>query len=67
MEFVRNGNIGTNRYHQRKMLEEVLRLQVDESYNKRTFHLSPEDFKLASDILLNEQEREDIHYSDFVK
>ena len=67
MGFVRNGNIGTNRYHQRKMLEEVLRLQVDESYNKRTFHLSPEDFKLASDILLNEQEREDIHYSDFVK
>lgn len=67
MEFVRNNNIGTNRYHQRKMLEELLRLQVDKSCNKRTFHLSPEDFKLASDILLNEQEREDIHYSDFVK
>lgn len=67
MEFVRNNNIGTNRYHQRKMLEELLRLQVDKSYNKRTFHLSPEDFKLASDILLNEQEREEIHFSDFVK
>ena len=67
MEFVRNNNIGTNRYHQRKMLEEILRLQVDKSSNKRTFHLSPEDFKLASDILLNEQEREEIPYSDFVK
>lgn len=67
MELVHANNIGTNRYHQGKMLEEVLRLQVDKSCNKRTYLLSPEDFKLASDILLNEQERKDIHYTDFVK
>lgn len=67
MEIVRRNNIGTNRYHQRKMLEEILRLQTDKSCNKRTFRLSPEDFKLASDILLDEQERNNIHYTDFVK
>lgn len=49
------------------MMEEILRLQVDKSCNKRTYLLSPEDFESASDILLNGQERENIHYTDFVK
>mgnify|MGYP005914189935 FL=1 len=67
MDIVHENNIGTNRYHQRKMMEEILRLQVDKSCNKRTYLLSPEDFESASDILLNRQERENIHYTDFVK
>lgn len=67
MDIVHENNIGTNRYHQRKMMEEILRLQVDKSCNKRTYLLSPEDFESASDILLNGQERENIHYTDFVK
>ena len=67
MDIVHENNIGTNRYHQRKMMEEILRLQVDKSCNKRTYLLSPEDFESASDILLNGLERENIHYTDFVK
>ena len=67
MDIVHENNIGTNRYHQRKMMEEILRLQVDKSCNKRTYLLSPEDFESTSDILLNGLERENIHYTDFVK
>ena len=67
MDIVHENNIGTNRYHQRKMMEEILRLQVDKICNKRTYLLSPEDFESASDILLNGLERENIHYTDFVK
>lgn len=67
MDIVHENNIGTNRYHQHKMMEEILRLQVDKSCNKRTYLLSPEDFESASDILLNGLERENIHYTDFVK
>lgn len=67
MDIVHENNIGTNRYHQRKMMEEILRLQVDKNCNKRTYLLSPEDFESASDILLNRLERENIHYTDFVK
>lgn len=67
MDIVHEYNIGTNRYHQRKMMKEILRLQVDKSCNKRTYLLSPEDFESASDILLNGLERENIHYTDFVK
>ncbi|MCD8136758.1 MAG: ABC transporter substrate-binding protein [Parabacteroides gordonii] len=67
MDIVHENNIGTNRYHQHKMMEEILRLQVDKSCNERTYLLSPEDFESASDILLNGLERENIHYTDFVK
>lgn len=67
MDIVHENNIGTNRYHQHKMMEEILQLQVDKSCNKRTYLLSPEDFESASDILLNGLERENIHYTDFVK
>lgn len=67
MQIIRENNIGTNRYHQRKMLEEVLRLQTNKSSDKRTFRLSPEGFKKATDILLDEQEKKKILYTDFVK
>lgn len=66
MDIVRENNIGTNRYHQRMMLEEILRLQLDKN-NERTFHLSREAFDHACSILLNDKEKESLHYTDFVK
>lgn len=67
MELVRENNIGTNRYHQGKMLKEILRLQIDKKSDTRTFHLSREAFDSAVNILLNDPERENLHYTDFVK
>lgn len=67
MEQVRLNNIGTNRYHQQKMLEEVLRLQMDRQTGKRTYHLGKEGFEGAVRNLLHESEIRAIHYKDFVK
>ncbi|MCD7849411.1 MAG: ABC transporter substrate-binding protein [Parabacteroides sp.] len=67
MELVRENNIGTNRYHQDKMLREILRLQVDKSCNQRTYRLSREAFEYASGILLNDREKRTLSYTDFVK
>lgn len=69
MQEVYKHNIGSNRYHQRKMLEEVLRLQVDRQKEKRTYHLSREGFNCAIDNLLPENAKKDNHirYEDFVK
>ncbi|WP_322934122.1 ABC transporter substrate-binding protein [Bacteroides sp. CG01] len=69
MEQVHRCNVGTNRYHQRKMLEEVLRLQVDRRTGKRTYHLSREGFNCAVNHLLPEdvQKSNHISYEDFVK
>lgn len=68
MEQVHRYNIGTNRYHQRKMLEEILRLQADKN-GERPYRLSKEGFNLALDILLspNAPENERIRYENFVK
>lgn len=68
MEQVNRYNIGTNRYHQRKMLDEILRLQTDKN-GKRPYQLSREGFQLAIDILLPPDERKDHlpHYENFVK
>lgn len=67
MQMVQEYNIGTNRYHQDKMLKEILRLQIDRSCNKRTYHLSPEAFKYASELFLDKKERRNLQYTDFVK
>lgn len=67
MDIVRQNNIGTNRYHQRKMLEEILRLQIDQSKGERTYHLSREGFDCAVRNLLNDTEKEKIPYHEFVK
>ena len=69
MEQVHRCNVGTNRYHQRKMLEEVLRLQVGRRTGKRTYHLSREGFNCAVNHLLPEdvQKSNHISYEDFVK
>lgn len=67
MDVVRRNNIGTNRYHQRKMLEEILRLQINKHEGKRTYHLSKEDFDRAAANLLTETEKQRIRYNEFVK
>ena len=66
MEQIKKHNIGTNRYHQRKMLEEVLRLQINRKNEQRTYHLSREGFELASKIL-TPKGTPAIRYEDFVK
>ena len=68
MEQVHLHNIGTNRYHQRKMLDEVLRLQTNRDSGKRTFRLSQEVFDQATGILLPAHRRTaNIRYENFVK
>ena len=68
MEQVRHYNIGTNRYHQRKMLDEILRLQTDKN-GRRPYRLSREGFDTATDILLPENtgETNTLQYENFVK
>lgn len=69
MEEVHRHNIGTNRYHQRKMLEEILRLQVDKKSGKRTYQMSREGFNCAVKHLISGDIKKDnsIRYEDFVK
>ena len=54
--------------HQRKMLEEILRLQTDKT-GQRPYRLSREGFDLAIDILLppDISKKKSIRYEDFVK
>lgn len=68
MEQVHRYNIGTNRYHQRKMLEEILRLQTDRN-GQRPYRLSREGFELATDILLPADAKKEriLRYENFVK
>lgn len=68
MEQVYRYNIGTNRYHQRKMMEEILRLQTDKN-GQRPYRLSREGFDLATSILLPDKTKKasNIRYENFVK
>ena len=69
MEQVHQHNIGTNRYHQRKMLDEILRLQTNRKSGQRPYRLSREVFDLATSILLPDQIKNtsNIRYENFVK
>lgn len=68
MDLVKRDNIGTNRYHQRKMLEEILRLQCEKGSTTRTYKLSPKGFSDAMQSLFSKKEDiEAIKYNDFVK
>lgn len=69
MEQVSKNNIGTNRYHQQKMLEEVLRLQTERESGQRTYHLSRERFEQAVKILFPSemQKMPHLRYDNFVK
>lgn len=68
MEQVYRYNIGTNRYHQRKMMEEILRLQTDKN-GQRPYRLSREGFDLATSLLLPDKTKKasNIRYENFVK
>lgn len=68
MEQVHRYNIGTNRYHQRKMLAEILRLQTDRS-GQRPYRLSREGFDLATGIFFsaNTKNANSLRYENFVK
>lgn len=68
MEQVYRYNIGTNRYHQRKMMEEILRLQTDKN-GQRPYRLSREGFDLAISLLLPDKTKKasNIRYENFVK
>lgn len=67
MKRVKEDNIGTNRYHQRIMLEEVLRLQCDRS-GERTYKLSRDGFECAIQGLFpKEVDLSGITYENFVK
>lgn len=67
MNRIRKDNIGTNRYHQQLMLEELFRLQVNPDSQKATFLLSRKGFDMATDILLDDSKKGSIQYEDFVK
>lgn len=69
MEQIKKNNIGTNRYHQRKMLEEVLRLQMDEISKKRTYRLSRKEFDHAMKILYptGSPRKPNLSYENFVR
>lgn len=66
MEMVREHNIGTNRYHQRMMLEEILRLQCEKGSSQRTYKLSQDGFIRAMQSLFPDSVKH-ISYPDFVK
>lgn len=67
MNQVHHHNIGTNRYHQRKMLDEILRLQTNRKSGKRTFQLTREGFNQAINILLPDHPSILPQYENFVK
>lgn len=66
MEVVREKHIATNRYHQRKMLDETLRLQYDMKTKKKSYKLSKEGFDMGVRYLIPKN-RMAVPYQDFVK
>lgn len=63
MQYIKRNHVATNSYHQRLMLNEVLRLQKNPTTGKRTFVLSPKDFETAMSFVSSSS----IRYNDFVK
>lgn len=68
MQEVRRDNIGTNRYHQRKMLDEILRLQYARGSTEKTFRLDENGFSKAMQCLFPQgMGKTTLLYQDFVK
>ena len=67
MKRIHKDNIGTNRYHQRKMLEEVLRLQCEKGGTERSYKLGPAGFERAMNSLFPADRKACITYQEFVK
>ena len=55
MEYVREGHVGTNRILQKLMLEEILRLQVDQETGERAFRIRPDMVETIGNMLLENQ------------
>ena len=51
-KYIKANRVATNREHQRLMLREVLRLQLDRESCEREFRLRPDMVKQASDLML---------------
>ena len=64
MQEVRSNHVGSNVYHQRKQLNEILRLQTDRATGKRTFRLSRNNFNKSLDML---KFRGKINYDEMVR
>lgn len=67
MDRIHKDNIGTNRYHQRKMLEEVLRLQCEKGRSVRSYKLEQAGFERAMNGLFPDDKKTCITYPEFVK
>lgn len=67
MGVVRENNVATNRYHQCKMLKEIIRLQHDMKTGEKTYKLSEEGFRLGMHYLMAGSVADGIKYQDFVK
>lgn len=67
MSVVHKNNIGTNRYHQCKMLKEILRLQYDMETGEKTYKLNEEGFQLGLKYLMTKDQASGMKYEDFVK
>lgn len=61
---MKDSHVASNRYHQSRQLDEILRLQVNPVARKRTFTLSQSDFENALSIF---QMKGKFQYHDFVK
>ena len=68
MEEAHRCNVGTNRYHQGKMLDEIFRLQTDKN-GQRPYQLNREGFDMATDIVLpaKDERTNSLRYENFVK
>lgn len=53
MDEVRKHHVGTNRIHQKRMLDNILHLQFERDGGIPTFRLRPEDVEKASGLLLD--------------
>lgn len=67
MGIVRRNNIATNRYHQCKMLKEIIRLQYDIKTGEKTYKLSEDGFRLGMHYLMAGSVADSVKYQDFVK
>lgn len=69
MEFVRQNNIKTNRLHQKLMLEEVLKNQINAGTGRMDFrHMSKEMFQNLNDEMVGIGFiSKNVNYSDFLK
>ena len=67
MQFAFKYNLGTNRYHQRMMLDDILHLNIDRDSNKRTYKLSEDGYNCAIDFISIKDTNNLMKYSEFVK